>query len=163
MLVFKQIPGELDAFDGDLVLAVVGEDERPLRATNAWLDWRLFGSLSDLLIREVFQGKLGEKCLLPTYGRFLFDRVVLIGGGLLFDPTSSPEYEKGQQHWRSITRELEKTIQDLKVDKIGLSLPRFETGEQEKALLKHLQSTELPTKCSLFLSRASKQVTALGF
>jgi hypothetical protein len=59
--IFKKIPEELDAFQGDVVLAVIGEDERPLQAANSWIDWRLYGSLSELLIRQVFTGKFGEK------------------------------------------------------------------------------------------------------
>ena len=40
-MIFKKIPEELDGFDGDLVISIVGKDEVPLRATNAWLDWQL--------------------------------------------------------------------------------------------------------------------------
>lgn len=160
MFVLKQIPTDLDAFDGDMVLAVVGEDERPLRAANAWLDWRLYGTISDLLIQGRFSGKLGEKCLLPTYGKFKFDRVVLIGGGNLFDDTVYPSIESGLVRWNEIADLIEHTASSLKVEKIGLSLPRFELADHERALLKTLQSSRLPGTTSLFVSRGhSNQIS----
>jgi hypothetical protein len=155
MFVFKQIPADLDQFTGDMVLAVVGEDERPLKAANSWLDWRLYGSISQLLIQGLFTGRLGEKCLLPTYGKFKFDRLILVGGGNLFDDSVYPTAESGSTRWMEISDVIHRTIQSLRVEKIGLSLPRFDLQDHERALLKTLQSTRLPTGTSLFLSRAS--------
>jgi hypothetical protein len=156
MLVFKKIPDELDSFDGDLVAAIIGEDERPLQSTNAWLDWRLFGSISELINRGIFTGKLGEKCLMPTYGKFNFDRLILVGGGELFDGISFPSTEEGLSRWNTIADIVNETISSLNVEKIGLSLPRFVAADQEKALLKCLQSSHLPVSTNLFMSRASK-------
>ncbi len=154
MDIFKQIPEELDQFAGDLVLAVIGEDERPLRASNAWIDWRLYGSISELIKAGHFTGKLGEKCMVPTYGRFLFDRLVLLGGGTLFDDLVYPSSESGQERWREIAQLVDSTIQSLKVDRIGISLPRFDLTDHERALVSTLQNSRLPTATSLFISRA---------
>lgn len=161
MVVFKQIPAELDAFTGDIVLCVVGEDEKPLRASNAWIDWRLFGTLSELLVRGLFQGKLGEKCLLPTYGKFKFDRLILVGGGNLFDDTAYPVSEGGTQRWAEIGEILAKTAGSLKVQTIGLSLPRYDLVDQEQALVKALQASHLPSMTSLFISRAASSSSAI--
>ena len=152
MVVFKHIPSELDAFAGDVLLCVVGEDERPLKASNAWIDWRLFGTLTELIVRGVFSGKLGEKCLIPTYGKFKFDRLVLVGGGPLFD---SPVHD---DHWLNIADVLAKTAQSLKVHNIGLSLPRYDLLDHEKAVVKVLQTSQLPNSTCLFISRAAQYV-----
>lgn len=154
MIVFKKIPEELDQFDGDLVIAVVGADERPLQASNSWLDWRLYGALNDLLVRGLFRGELGEKCLLPTYGKFKFDRLILLGGGNLSDQDALPTFEHGQIRWNQISDHIEKTIRSLKVRKIGLSLPRFDLQDDERAVLQQLQASSLPHETSLFMARA---------
>lgn len=162
MFVFKKIPEELDAFEGDLLISVIGKDERPLLSTNAWLDWRLYGSLTELITRGVFKAELGEKCLIPTYGRFSFDRLILIGGDNLFHEEGVPNTEEGRDRWRKILEALESTIRSLKVQRLGLSLPRYEAAEQERLLLNLLRETQLPEKTSLFLSRASGYATPLG-
>jgi hypothetical protein len=154
MMVFKRIPEDLDEFSGEMVIAVVGSDEKPLRASNAWLDWRLYGGLNLLLAKEYFKGEFGEKCLLPTYGRFQFDRIVLLGAGDLFRPEAWPETPSGQDLWRNIIQLIEATLQSLKVKNVGLSLPRYELVDQEKALLKLFERAKLPGEMSLFMSRA---------
>ena|GEM_PF-4839639 len=159
---FKKIPEELDAFEGDVVISVVGKDERPLRSTNAWLDWRLYGTMSELIVREVFKGELGEKCMLPTYGRFQFDRLIMLGGDTLFDEEGVPNTNEGSERWREVMQCLEQTLNSLKVTRVGLSLPRYEAAEQERLLLKILKEAQLPDRTSLFLSRASSYATPLG-
>jgi hypothetical protein len=161
MLVFKKIPEELDQFEADLVVAVVGSDEKPLRSTNAWLDWRLYGTLTELMSRGLFKGELGEKCLLPTYGRFKFDRLVLLGADEIFHVHSLPSDEEGSRRWTKIAHILESTVGSLNVSRVGVSLPRYEVAEHERALMRILQSTQLPKSTSLFLSRASHPASAL--
>ena len=155
MEVFKKIPEDLDSFSGDLVVAVVGEDERPLQAANAWLDWRVYGGLTELITRGLFTGKLGEKCLVPTYTKFKFDRLVLIGGGPLFEEAVYPTDEAGQARWVSIADSIYQTIRTLNVKKLGLSLPRFDLVDQEKALVKAFQMSRLPNDTTLFMARAA--------
>lgn len=153
-MVFKRIPEDLDEFNGDLVVAVVGSDEKPLRASNAWLDWRLYGSLNLLLAKNLFNAELGEKCMLPTYGRFGFDRLVLLGAGEIFQAQAWPDSPEGKDFWRKIIQMIESTLQSLKVKKIGLSLPRYELAEQEKALLHLFERAKLSDEVALFVSRA---------
>lgn len=162
MLVFKKIPQELDAFQGDLILAVVGADEKPLRSANAWLDWRVFGSMTELVVRGIFKADMGEKCLIPTYGRFPFDRIIMLGGGDLFNEEGVPNTDEGRDRWRNILEMVQQTLLSLKVEKVGLSLPRYEAAEQERILLQLLRESGLPEKTSLFLPRASSYATPLG-
>lgn len=154
MQIFKRIPEELDAFKGDIVLAVVAEDERPLRAANAWLDWRLYGTLSDIISRGIFNGKFGEKCLLPTYRKFHFNRLILLGGGPFFENSISPVDEVGQRQWAELAILIDQTIRSLHVNTLGLCLPRFEIADHERALFKTLQSSPLPSSTHLFMARA---------
>lgn len=157
MMVFKKIPDELDSYEGEIIVAVVGRDERPLKATNAWIDWRLYGSLSQTIYKGLFTGEVGEKMMVPTYGRFQFDRLVLIGGGDLYSHEAMPQTEEGQALWRKISDQIAETVESLKVKTLGLSLPRYEVADQERSLLKTLEAAHLPAKTSLFLSRVHSQ------
>lgn len=154
MQIFKKIPEELDSFQGDVILAVVGEDERPLRAANAWIDWRLYGTISDLISRNIFSGKFGEKCLMPTYGKFHFQKLILLGAGPLFEIPMVPSDEQGQRHWQQLAELIDQTVRSLRVETIGLSLPRYDIADHERALLKTLQASSLPTTTHLFMARA---------
>ena len=147
MQVFKEIPHDLDHFEGDLVIAVVPEDERPLKGCNAWIDWRLYGTLTALLSRSYFCGRVNEKCLLPTYGKFRFDRLVLIGAGPLEGLSLEP------LQWVQTLDLIRHTVEALKSQKIGLALPRLHLSEREQALLRIVQESHLPTQTSVFLPR----------
>lgn len=153
--VFRKIPEELDAFDGDVVVSIVGQDEMPLRSSNAWLDWRVYGSMVALISKGVFKAELGERCMLPTYGRLKFDRIIMLGGGNLFDITGVPQTEEGKENWRNIFGHLEELLLSLKAQRVGLSLPRYEQSEQEKQLMALLKERQLPKSTSLFVSRMS--------
>ncbi|TVQ78503.1 MAG: hypothetical protein EA369_06650 [Bradymonadales bacterium] len=160
-MVFKKIPDDLDAFEGELVIAVVGSDEKPLRATNAWLDWRLYGSLNTLVAKNYFNAALGEKFMLPTYGRFQFDRLVLLGGGPVYQSDAWPDTQAGRDLWRKLISMIEEALSSLKVSRVGLSLPRYELADQETALLKLIERAQLPNEISLFLSRAAQAQRSL--
>ena len=161
MQVFKRIPEDIDAYQGDLMIAVIGSDEKPLRSTNAWLDWRLFGTLSSLISRNLFHGHLGEKCLIPTYGKFDFDRLILLGGGPLFEESLYPTSLQGEEHWRKIGIAIDETARSLKVDRFGLSLPRYDLIDLENAAVKNLSSS-VTGQASFFMSRAPSYVASLN-
>lgn len=156
MKVLKKIPDEIDQFQGQLVVAVVGSDERPLRSANAWLDWRVFGSMTELLQRGVFKGELGERCLIPTYGKFHFERLIMLGAGPIFSEDYQPHTPTGREHWMALGSIIDQMIRSLKVEKVGLSLPRFEILDEERALLQSLQASSLRADATLFLARASQ-------
>jgi hypothetical protein len=72
----------LDALEGvDTVLLFVRQDERPLQGLAGFLDWRMCGAVSRLLVDNFFQGTAGEALLLPTDGRVPPSRIMVVGLG----------------------------------------------------------------------------------
>ncbi|HYV47958.1 MAG TPA: M17 family peptidase N-terminal domain-containing protein [Myxococcaceae bacterium] len=72
----------LDSLPGvDSLCVFVGEDERPLRGAAGFLDWRLGGALSRVLVSGFFVGAPADTLLLPTGGRIAIPRVFAIGVG----------------------------------------------------------------------------------
>ena len=71
----------LDPLPVDTVCLFVSEDERPLGGAAGFVDWRLCGQLSRLLVDGFFKGTRGETLLLPSNGRIGAPRLVVLGLG----------------------------------------------------------------------------------
>jgi Cytosol aminopeptidase family, N-terminal domain len=72
----------LDALEGiESLCLFVGEDERPLRGTSGYVDWRLCGRISRVLQEGFFTGAQNDALLLPAHGRFPLMRIFVIGMG----------------------------------------------------------------------------------
>ncbi|MGV3619494.1 MAG: M17 family peptidase N-terminal domain-containing protein [Archangium sp.] len=72
----------LDSLSGiEALCCFVTEDERPLSGAAGFLDWRLCGELSRVLISGFFVGAPGDKLLLPTDARVPAKRIFAIGLG----------------------------------------------------------------------------------
>ena len=71
---FERVPADL---------AVVGffSDERPLRGAAGRADWRLCGTISELLVSGRMRGKKGEAALVPAFGRLAVESVLVLGLG----------------------------------------------------------------------------------
>jgi hypothetical protein len=65
----------------DGAVAVVYQDDRPMRGTGAHADWRLNGFLSRLLQGGKFAGEAGEWLLVHTQNRLPFTHLFLVGMG----------------------------------------------------------------------------------
>lgn len=72
-------PARIEGLDG--AVAVVWQDQRPLRGLAARADWRLNGFLSRLVIGDKFVGKAGDWLLVHTQGRLPFSHLFLVGLG----------------------------------------------------------------------------------
>lgn len=72
-------PARIDGIDG--AVAVVWQDQRPLRGLAARADWRLNGFLSRLVLGDRFSGKAGEWLLVHTQGRLPYTHLFLVGLG----------------------------------------------------------------------------------
>jgi len=72
----------LDALEGvDALCLFLGEDERPLEGLAGFVDWRLCGALSRLLLQGFFTGKKDDQLLLPAEGRLTLARIFVVGVG----------------------------------------------------------------------------------
>jgi hypothetical protein len=58
-------------------------DERPLKGVTGFVDWRLHGMLSRLLLRELLTGVGDEHCLVPARGRLPMEKIFLFGLGTM--------------------------------------------------------------------------------
>ena len=75
----------LEGIDGlagvDSLCLFVGNDERPLKGTSGFVDWRLCGGLSRVLIKGFFKGEPDDWLLLPSQGRVPPIRIFVAGLG----------------------------------------------------------------------------------
>jgi hypothetical protein len=72
----------LDALEGtDALCLVLAEDDRPLSGAAGYLDWRLCGGLSRVLLKGFFKGERGEQLLMPTLGHVPAVKLFAVGAG----------------------------------------------------------------------------------
>jgi len=113
------VPLTLEALDPlpvDTVCLFVPEDERPLTGAAGYVDWRLCGQLSRLLVDGFFKGSRGESLLLPSNGRIGAPRVVVLGlgpGGEALHPGIL----------RSALSQAADVLNRARVDSVALELP----------------------------------------
>lgn len=65
----------------DSLCLFIGEDERPLKGTAGYVDWRLCGRLSRVLIDRFFTGAPGDCLLVPSSGKIAMERIFAVGIG----------------------------------------------------------------------------------
>ncbi|HCP45917.1 MAG TPA: hypothetical protein DIU15_07740 [Deltaproteobacteria bacterium] len=78
-------PSRLEGLEG--AVAIVYQDDRPLRGLAVRADWRLNGFLSRLVVEERFQGEPDEWLLVHTQGRLPYTHLFLVGMGRRGDHT----------------------------------------------------------------------------
>src|SRR5262245_60247786 len=81
MIQLKITSDSLDEVEEKLALVLVHQDIRPLKGQAGMIDWRMNGHLSELLLKERFQGHLGEALLMPTRGRIPATELMILGLG----------------------------------------------------------------------------------
>ena len=67
--------------DCDVLVTGFFRDERPLKGSSGWIDWRFNGMLSQLLIDNKLTGDWKEATLIPSRGRILPRMILLLGLG----------------------------------------------------------------------------------
>jgi len=109
----------------DCRVLVVGffKDERPLRGSSAWIDWRLNGMLSRFLIEKKLTGEWKETILIPSQGRILPSMILLFGLGEL--------KEYSYFRLRELSPYLLETLKKLDTCDICLSLPYEESTHMD--------------------------------
>ena len=71
----------VDAQDCDVLVTGFFRDERPLKGSSGWIDWRFNGMLSQLLTENKLTGEWKEATLMPSQERILPRMILLVGLG----------------------------------------------------------------------------------
>jgi hypothetical protein len=109
----------VDTQECDVLVAGFFQDERPLKGSSGWIDWRLNGMLSHFLIENRLTGDWKETTLIPSQGRIAPKLILLLGLGEV--------KEYSYLRLRELCPYLIETLKKLNVFNICLSLP-YEEG-----------------------------------
>ena len=112
---------KLDGLDVEVFVSTFHQDERPLRGAAGLLDWRLCGRLSQLVRAGRLRGVRDEVVLVPTMGRMVFERILMIGAG----PIASVDAASALASLRAVFEALDA----MKVRRAALALPGRLTGK----------------------------------
>jgi len=105
----------VDLQESDLLITALFQDERPLRGSIGWIDWRLNGMLSRFLIENKLTGEWRERTLIPSQGR-IYPRLILIFG-------LGKVKEYSYLSVREVVPFMVETLKNLKTSHVCLSLP----------------------------------------
>ena len=103
----------------DVIVTGFFEDERPLKGSSGWMDWRLNGMLSRFLIEKRLTGNWQEKILIPSQGRVMPRMILLLGLGKV--------KEYSYLRLRELSPYILEVLKKLNTSSICLSLP-YEEG-----------------------------------
>lgn len=109
---------KVDLHECEALVCGFFEDERPLRGSCGWVDWRLNGRISHFLKEKKITGKWEEVILIPTQGRIQSPFLLLFGLGKVRDYS--------YLRVREIVPFLLRPIKRLSVSKVCFSLPYHE-------------------------------------
>ena len=105
----------VDAQECDVLVTGFFKDERPLKGTSGWIDWRLNGMLSRFLMEKKLTGDWKETTLIPSQGRVMPRMILLLGLGEV--------KEYSYLHLRELPPHLLETLKKLGALNVCLSLP----------------------------------------
>jgi hypothetical protein len=106
---------EPDVQKCDVLVTGFFQDERPLKGSSGWMDWRLNGMLSRFLIEKRLTGDWQEKFLIPTQGRVMPRMILLLGLGKV--------REYSYLRLRELSPYILEILKKLNTSNICLSLP----------------------------------------
>jgi hypothetical protein len=109
----------IDLQECDVLVTGFFQDERPLRGSSGWMDWRLNGMLSRFLIEKRLTGDWQETTLIPSQRRVLPRMVLLLGLGRV--------REYSYLRLRELSPFLLETLRKLNTSNVCLSLPYEES------------------------------------
>ncbi len=113
-------PEKAEVQECDLLVAGIFKDERPLRGSSGWIDWRLNGVLSRYLIAKKLTGDWKETTLIPSQGRMMPRMILLLGLGEV--------KEYSYLRLRELTPPLLETFKKLGAFNVCVSLPYEESS-----------------------------------
>jgi hypothetical protein len=105
----------VDIQECDVLAVGFFQDERPLKGSSGWIDWRLNGMLSHFLIENRLTGDWRETTLIPSKGRVVPQLILLVGLGKVRDYS--------YLRLRELSPHLLGTVKNLSTSNICLSLP----------------------------------------
>jgi hypothetical protein len=70
-----------DKMEGEVVVALFFDDDRPLKGAAALLDWRLNGQLTQQLLSRTVTGASRDSLLIQNNGKLDSEWVLFVGGG----------------------------------------------------------------------------------
>lgn len=112
-------PESFESYECDLLVTGFFEDERPLKGSSGWVDWRFNGTLSRFLIEKRLTGQWGETTLMPSQGRVSPRMILFLGLGKM--------REYSYLRIRDLSAYLLKTLRKLNTSNVCLSLPYGES------------------------------------
>jgi hypothetical protein len=123
---------KIDAQECEVLVLGFFEDERPLRGSIGWVDWRLNGNLSRCLIEKRLKGTWKESILIPSQGRIVPSLILLIGLGRV--------REYSYPRLRELFPYLVAVLRKLNVSRVCFSLPaddelQVESGKLAEVLM----------------------------
>jgi len=110
---------EIDVQECDILVTGFFQDERPLKGSSGWIDWRFNGMLSHYLIEKKLTGDWKETTLIPSQGRVVPRMILLLGLGEVQDYS--------YLRLRELSPYLLETLKKLNTSNICLSLPYEES------------------------------------
>ena len=110
---------EPDVQKCDVLVTGFFQDERPLKGSSGWMDWRLNGMLSRFLIEKRLTGDWQETTLIPSQGRVMPRMILLLGLGKV--------REYSYLRLRELSPYILEILKKLNTSNICLSLP-YEEG-----------------------------------
>ncbi|MCJ7705766.1 MAG: hypothetical protein MUO28_09560 [Desulfobacterales bacterium] len=105
----------IDLQETDLLITGLFQDERPLRGSIGWIDWRLNGMLSRFLIENRLTGEWRERTLIPSQDRVSPKVILLFGLG------KAKEYS--YLSVREVVPFVVETLKNLRASNLCFSLP----------------------------------------
>ena len=109
----------VDVQECDVLVAGFFKDERPLKGSSGWIDWRLNGMLSRFLMEKKLTGDWEETTLIPSQGRIKPRMILFLGLGEV--------KEYSYPRLRELSPHLLETLEKLDASNVCLSLPYKES------------------------------------
>jgi hypothetical protein len=136
---------KVDVQECEVLVTGLFEDERPLRGSSGWVDWRLNGRISRCLIEKRLVGMWKETTLIPSEGRILPPLILWVGLGKV--------REYSYPRLRELFPYLLETLKKLNVSKICFSLPedtehQVEPGKLAEVLMEGIADSMDETDAS---------------
>jgi hypothetical protein len=110
---------KVDVQECDVLVTGFFKDERPLKGSSGWIDWRLNGMVSRFLIEKKLTGNWKETTLIPSQGRIIPRMILLFGLGEV--------KEYSYLRLRELPPHLLAILKKLRVQNICFSLPYEES------------------------------------